>query len=258
VFILILLVVIFDIVLRRSRILRTSYYVGGNENAARLSGINVNRVKIGIYVLTGIMAGVAGIIITARFGSSSVTIGPGVELRVLTACIIGGASLNGGEGTVLGAFLGAFFMQLLSTSLNLLNVNVCQTPHGSHPILAMSTVSTRGGSQLTKFAERAMAGSSPNEGNDIPRGGLTLGALTTTMSVSYEESRKGFIYWPRSVLVDGGGGRPYGGAPTGTLWSMIDEREYVVVNASSPGTGMPEVRVEEGGRRSIRHLRWFR
>lgn len=124
VFILIILVIVFEIVLRRSRILRTSYYVGGNENAARLSGIKVNRVKIAIYSLTGIMAGIAGIIITARFGSSSVTIGPGVELRVLAACIIGGASLNGGEGTVLGAFLGALFMQLLSTSLNLLNVNV--------------------------------------------------------------------------------------------------------------------------------------
>jgi ribose transport system permease protein len=124
VFILIILVVVFEIILRRSRILRTSYYVGGNENAARLSGIKVSRVKIAIYSLTGVMAGIAGIIITARFGSSSVTIGPGVELRVLAACIIGGASLNGGEGTVLGAFLGAFFMQLLSTSLNLLNVNV--------------------------------------------------------------------------------------------------------------------------------------
>ena len=124
VFILIILVIVFEIVLRRSRILRTSYYVGGNENAARLSGIKVSRVKIAIYSLTGIMAGIAGVIITARFGSSSVTIGPGVELRVLAACIIGGASLNGGEGTVLGAFLGAFFMQLLSTSLNLLNVNV--------------------------------------------------------------------------------------------------------------------------------------
>jgi ribose transport system permease protein len=124
VFILIILIIVFEITLRRSRILRTSYYVGGNENAARLSGIKVNRVKVGIYSLTGIMAGLAGIIITARFGSSSVTVGPGVELRVLAACIIGGASLSGGEGTVLGAFLGAFFMQLLSTSLNLLDVNV--------------------------------------------------------------------------------------------------------------------------------------
>jgi ribose transport system permease protein len=162
VFILILLVVIFDIVLRRSRILRTSYYVGGNENAAQLSGINVNRVKIGIYVLTGIMAGVAGIIITARFGSSSVTIGPGVELRVLTACIIGGASLNGGEGTVLGAFLGAFFMQLLSTSLNLLNVNVYVQTLLTGAILILAILEDqlnerRKSANKIAHAERAMA-----------------------------------------------------------------------------------------------------
>lgn len=162
VFILILLVVIFDIVLRRSRILRTSYYVGGNENAAQLSGINVNRVKIGIYVLTGIMAGVAGIIITARFGSSSVTIGPGVELRVLTACIIGGASLNGGEGTVLGAFLGAFFMQLLSTSLNLLNVNVYVQTLLTGAILILAILvdqlnERRKSANKIAHAERAMA-----------------------------------------------------------------------------------------------------
>jgi ribose transport system permease protein len=162
VFILIVLVIVFEIVLRRSRILRTAYYVGGNENAARLSGIKVNRVKIGIYVLCGIMAGVAGIIITARFGSSSVTIGPGVELRVLTACIIGGASLNGGEGTVLGAFLGAFFMQLLSTSLNLLNVNVYVQTLLTGAILIMAILvdqlnERRKSARSIAHAERAMA-----------------------------------------------------------------------------------------------------
>jgi ribose transport system permease protein len=162
VFILIILVVVFEIVLRRSRILRTAYYVGGNENAARLSGIKVNRVKIGIYVLTGIMAGVAGIIITARFGSSSVTIGPGVELRVLTACIIGGASLNGGEGSVLGAFLGAFFMQLLSTSLNLLNVNVYVQTLLTGAILILAILvdqlnERRKSTRSIAHAERAMA-----------------------------------------------------------------------------------------------------
>ncbi len=161
VFILIILVVVFEIVLRRSRILRTSYYVGGNENAARLSGIKVNRVKIAIYSLTGIMAGLAGIIITARFGSSSVTIGPGVELRVLAACIIGGASLNGGEGTVLGAFLGAFFMQLLSTSLNLLNVNVYVQTLATGAILILAIMidqlnEKRKASKSIANAERAM------------------------------------------------------------------------------------------------------
>ena len=161
VFILIILVIIFEIVLRRSRILRTSYYVGGNENAARLSGIKVSRVKIAIYSLTGIMAGIAGVIITARFGSSSVTIGPGVELRVLAACIIGGASLNGGEGTVLGAFLGAFFMQLLSTSLNLLGVNVYVQTLLTGAILIVSILldqlnEKRKAARTIAHAERAM------------------------------------------------------------------------------------------------------
>jgi ribose transport system permease protein len=161
VFILIILVIVFEIILRRSRILRTSYYVGGNENAARLSGIKVNRVKIAIYSLTGIMAGLAGVIITARFGSSSVTIGPGVELRVLAACIIGGASLNGGEGTVLGAFLGAFFMQLLSTSLNLLNVNVYVQTLATGAILILAILldqlnEKRKSARSIAHAERAM------------------------------------------------------------------------------------------------------
>jgi ribose transport system permease protein len=62
--------------------------------------------------------------ITARFGSASVTLGENTALNVITACIIGGASLNGGEGPVFGAFLGAMFMQVLSTSLNLLDVNI--------------------------------------------------------------------------------------------------------------------------------------
>ena len=161
VFILIILVIVFEIVLRRSRILRTSYYVGGNENAARLSGIKVSRVKIAIYSLTGIMAGIAGIIITARFGSSSVTIGPGVELRVLAACIIGGASLNGGEGSVLGAFLGALFMQLLSTSLNLLNVNVYVQTLATGAILILAILldqlnEKRKSTRSIAHAERAM------------------------------------------------------------------------------------------------------
>jgi len=110
--------------MRNSRYFRQSYYIGANERAARLSGINVDLVKILNYCLVAVLAGVAGLLITARFGSSSVTVGSGVELRVLTACIIGGASLNGGEGTVFGAFLGALFMGVLANSLNLLGVDV--------------------------------------------------------------------------------------------------------------------------------------
>jgi ribose transport system permease protein len=124
IFILLILVVAGDLLLRNSRFFRQSYYIGGNENAARLSGINVDLVKIFNYCLVAVLAGIAGLMLTARFGSSSLTVGTGIELRVITACIIGGASLSGGEGSVLGAFLGALFMGMLANALNLLGVDV--------------------------------------------------------------------------------------------------------------------------------------
>jgi len=124
IFILLILVIGGDQLLRNSRFFRQSYYIGGNENAARLSGINVDLVKIFNYCLVAFLAGIAGLMITARFGSSSLTVGSGIELRVITACIIGGASLSGGEGSVLGAFLGALFMGMLANALNLLGVDV--------------------------------------------------------------------------------------------------------------------------------------
>jgi ribose transport system permease protein len=124
IYVMLVAVIIADLLMRNSRYFRQSYYFGANERAARLSGINVDLVKILNYCLVAVLAGVAGLLITARFGSSSVTVGSGVELRVLTACIIGGASLNGGEGTVFGAFLGALFMGVLANSLNLLGVDV--------------------------------------------------------------------------------------------------------------------------------------
>jgi ribose transport system permease protein len=124
IYIMLVLVIIGDILLRNSRFFRQSYYIGGNEKAARLSGINVDLVKIFNYCLVAVLAGIAGIMITARFGSSSVTVGTNVELRVITATIIGGASLSGGEGSVFGAFLGALFMAVLANALNLLGVDV--------------------------------------------------------------------------------------------------------------------------------------
>ena len=80
--------------------------------------------KILAYVLTGLFAAVSGIVMTARLGSASVTAGTGMELRVITAVIIGGASLQGGEGSVLGAFLGTFLMALITNALTLLGVDV--------------------------------------------------------------------------------------------------------------------------------------
>jgi ribose transport system permease protein len=80
--------------------------------------------KVLAYFLTGLFAGIAGIVMTARLGSASMTAGTGLELRVLTATIIGGASLQGGEGTVFGSFLGALLMALITNALTLLGVNI--------------------------------------------------------------------------------------------------------------------------------------
>jgi ribose transport system permease protein len=117
-----LLVIIGDFLLRKSRFFRQNYYIGGNEKAAILSGINVKRIKIFNYMLTGFLAALAGIIITARLGSASTTAGKGLELRVISAVIIGGASLRGGVGTVAGAFLGALLMSVIISSINLLGI----------------------------------------------------------------------------------------------------------------------------------------
>jgi len=124
VIIMIVLVIIMDLLLRNTRFMRQIYYIGNSELSAQLNGIHVNKIKMMTYCLSSLFAGIAGVLITARFGNASVTLGDNTAMNVITAAIIGGASLNGGQGTVLGAFLGAMFMQLISTSLNMLNVNM--------------------------------------------------------------------------------------------------------------------------------------
>lgn len=120
----VVLIIIGDILLRKSRFFRQNYYIGGNEKAALLSGIHVTAVKIFNYMFMGLLAAFSGIILTARLGSASTTAGQGQELKVITAVIIGGASLAGGEGTILGAFLGTFLMAMITNAMTLLNVSV--------------------------------------------------------------------------------------------------------------------------------------
>jgi ribose transport system permease protein len=119
-----LMVFVGDILLRKSRFFRQNYYLGGNERAAVLSGIKVERLKIFNYALTGALAAFSGILMTARLGAASVTAGTGLELKVISAVIIGGASLKGGEGTILGSFLGSLLMGILVGALTILGVDV--------------------------------------------------------------------------------------------------------------------------------------
>ena len=117
-------IVVGDVLLRRSRFFRQNYYIGGNEKAARLTGIQVDKMKIFNYMLTGLFAAIAGIVLASRFGTASTTAGVGLELRVITAVIIGGASLKGGEGTVLGVFFGSLLMGVITNALTLLGVDI--------------------------------------------------------------------------------------------------------------------------------------
>jgi ribose transport system permease protein len=119
-----LVIVTGDILLRRARLFRQSYYIGGNEKAAVLTGIKVNRVKVINYMITGTLAAIAGVLMSARLASASVNIGVGLELKVITASVIGGASLSGGEGSIAGAFLGSLLMATLINSLNILGIDV--------------------------------------------------------------------------------------------------------------------------------------
>lgn len=119
----IVLAVIFSVFLGRTVIGRRIYAIGGNEEAAEVSGVNVHRVKIVVYTLCGLMAAVSGIVTISRLGVAQSTSGLGYELDVIAAVIIGGASLSGGRGTTLGAILGAAIMGVLRNGLILLNVS---------------------------------------------------------------------------------------------------------------------------------------
>lgn len=110
--------------LSKTRFFRQNYYIGGNEKAAILSGIDVKRMTVFNFALIGFLAALAGVVMTARLGSASTTAGKGLELRVISAVIIGGASLKGGEGTILGAFLGTLLLSIIISSINLLGVNL--------------------------------------------------------------------------------------------------------------------------------------
>jgi ribose transport system permease protein len=124
VWIAVVLVVLGDVALRRSRLLRQLYYIGGNERSARLSGIRVNTLRAFTYVLSGVLSALAGALLAARLDTAIPTAGQGLELTVIAAAVIGGASLAGGQGSVLGAVLGITFLGLVSNALTLLSVSI--------------------------------------------------------------------------------------------------------------------------------------
>lgn len=109
-------------ILNRTVLGRYTFALGSNEEATRLSGVNVDRWKIAIYTLCGAFAGLGGVLMAARLNSAQPALGQGYELDAIAAVVIGGTSLAGGEGTILGTIIGAFVMSVLVNGLRILSV----------------------------------------------------------------------------------------------------------------------------------------
>lgn len=111
------------VVLARTAFGRSIYAVGGNREAARVSGIDVDKCKVMVYTLTGVACAIAGLVLTGRLNSANALMAEGTELQSIAAVVIGGANLFGGDGTIVGTLIGAVIMGVLSNGLNLLNVS---------------------------------------------------------------------------------------------------------------------------------------
>jgi len=117
------LALITGFVLRWTRFGRYLYAIGGNEQAAVLAGVPVRGIKVAVYMISSLSAGIAGIVMTGWLGAVTTNIGTGMELQVIAAAVIGGANLAGGVGTAFGALVGAALIEVIRNSLGLLGIN---------------------------------------------------------------------------------------------------------------------------------------
>lgn len=119
----VILALLTGFVLRWTRFGRHVYAIGGNEHAATLTGVPVKQIKVAVYMISALSAGIAGIIQTGWLGAITTNIGAGLELQVIAAAVIGGANLAGGIGTAFGALVGAALIEVIRNSLGLLGIN---------------------------------------------------------------------------------------------------------------------------------------
>jgi rhamnose transport system permease protein len=117
-----IMAVLFYILLHRTNFGRWIFVIGNNPIAAEFSGVRVRRIKLVLFCLTGIMSGVAAVLLTSRLGSTRPSIAQGWELEVITMVVLGGVSILGGAGSIIGVVLAAFIMGLVTFGLGLLNV----------------------------------------------------------------------------------------------------------------------------------------
>jgi ribose/xylose/arabinose/galactoside ABC-type transport system permease subunit len=139
VWLMVLLVMLFSLILRYTRFGRHIFAVGSNEHTATLCGVNVGKVKLFVYMISGALAGLAAVMNVAKSSQGDPTTATGLELDIIAAVVIGGASLSGGEGTVLGAVIGALLMTTIRTGcvLNGIPTPVTEIMAGAIIIIAV-------------------------------------------------------------------------------------------------------------------------
>lgn len=147
VIIVVMVFITISFVLNQTRSGRYFYAIGGNAEATRLSGINVQKYTTFAYIICGITSGIAAILLTSRLDSAQPVAGTGYEMNAIAASVIGGTSLSGGEGKLIGTLLGALIISILNNGLNLLNVSayIQQIAIGIVIILAVSVEKLRKG-----------------------------------------------------------------------------------------------------------------
>lgn len=176
--------VLFGFILARTRYGRELYATGDNEDAARLAGINTTRVKIMAFMISGVLAAVAGFILTARLGTAQPTAGSGLELSAIAAVIIGGTSLAGGRGALLGTVVGAVLLSMIDNGLNLLNVSpFLQGVVKGAVILFAVYIDRNSGVLMRIFRQPPPSGSKAASGSK-GAGALELGARTRTPQIA--------------------------------------------------------------------------
>lgn len=121
--ILLIVLLVTGIIMNRSKMGRHIYAVGGNPQAAEFSGIKVSRVKFFVHAFSGVMAGLAGVVLASRMYSGQPTAGDGAEMDAIAAVVVGGTSMSGGSGKIGGTIIGGLIIGVLNNGLNLLNVN---------------------------------------------------------------------------------------------------------------------------------------
>jgi ribose transport system permease protein len=134
------------------------YAIGGNELASRFSGIPVERVKLGVYLISGLTAGISALLSIGYYGAATSGDGSGYELNVIAAAVVGGASLAGGKGSALGALLGALIIQLISSAIIILDINQNYSQIITGAVVVLAVVLDQLNGWLTKRRLAARAG----------------------------------------------------------------------------------------------------